>query len=373
MTKTTLAALLVLSMPLILPATAEPIYVGTYTRGESEGIYLLDFDVETGALALRGLAVETENPSFLAYHPEMKVVYAVGEMPGQGGRVSAFAVDPVTNMLSPLGRQSSGGGGPCHVALSPTGGHLAVANYGGGNVSVLPILENGDVGPASDFVQHEGTGPNERRQEKPHAHGVTFDPTDTRLYVADLGADAVFAYDFDGEGGTIRPAAVAKTAATPGAGPRHFVFHPNGDFAYAVNELDSTVTAYRYDADTGALHALESKSTLPAEFEGENTTAEIAVHPNGRTLYASNRGHDSIATFSLDADGRLALQGTAPSGGKTPRFFGVHPSGRYLFAANQNSGNIVVFAIHADTSALTPTEAEVLVDSPVCLVFPGEN
>ncbi|MBI2422581.1 MAG: lactonase family protein [Candidatus Hydrogenedentes bacterium] len=346
------------------------VYVGTYTGGGSEGIYLADMNAETGALTLKGLAAATENPAFLAAHPAKAVIYAVGEMGGEGGTISAFSVDAATGMLTLLNRQSSGGGGPCHVAVSPQGNAVAVANYGGGSVSVLPVQEDGSLGAAHSFFQHAGSSVNAQRQEGPHAHAVNFDGPGRFLYVADLGLDQVKIYRFDGARGTIAENAPDHGQVTAGSGPRHVALEAAGRFAYVVNEMGSTVTVFSIAKNTGALAEVQSIGTLPADFTGDSTTAEIVLHPTGKYLYVSNRGHDSIAGYAVDAkSGKLTLIGHTPAGGKTPRNFNIDPAGKFLLAANQESGNVVVFAVDAGTGALSATGSSIAVDKPVCVIF----
>lgn len=350
------------------------VYIGTYTRGASEGIYLLHFDAETGQLEMRGLAGATENPSFLAAHPTLPVLYATGTMGPDsahpGGTVSAFRIEPETGLLTLLNHESTRGDGPCHVAVAHSGRHAAVANYSGGSVALLPLDGGGRLLPASDFAQHEGSSIHPDRQQRPFAHSVNFDAAGRFLFAADLGADRIFVYRYEPETGAIPPNDPPAVALAPGAGPRHFAFHPSGRFAYAVNELDNTVTAFAYDAEGGRLTPLHSVDTLPAGFEGDNTTAEVRVHPSGRFLYASNRGHDSIAVFAIDPDtGMLRAAGHTPTGGRTPRNFNLDPSGRFLLAANQQTDNVVVFRIGETDGSLTPTGQSVDVPTPVCVLF----
>lgn len=345
------------------------VYVGTYTGGSSEGIYVLEFDGATGMLSEPRLAARMENPSFLGVHPSLPVLYAAGEAGAEGGLASAFAIEAETGLLTPINRQSTIGDGPCHVAVSPSGKHLAVPNYGGGSVVVFPIDARGGLGEASAFVQHEGKGPDARRQEAPHAHGAYYDDAGKILFVVDLGTDKVLIYDHD-DAGRLTPHDPPHASVEPGAGPRHLAFHPDGRFAYVVNEMGNTVTVFAYEADAATLRAIQTVTTLPGEFSGENSTAEIAVHPNGRYVYASNRGHDSIAIYDVEeGSGELKLVGHALTGGRTPRHFAIDPAGRFVLAANQGSDNIVVFAIDAEDGALRATGVEVSVDSPVCVVF----
>ncbi len=350
------------------------VYVGTYTQGVSEGIYLLDFDASTGDLTLQGLAVATENPSFLAIHPDKAVLYAVGEMAGTsehpGGTISAFAIDKVTGLLKLINQESTIGTGPCHVCVAPSGRHVAAANYGGGSIALFPVEDDGSLNPASSFIQHEGSSVNPQRQEGPHAHSVTFDKAGRMLIAADLGLDKLMLYRYDAARGELTANNPPFARVAPGSGPRHVAIHPSGRFIYCVNEMGNTVTAFAYDAESGAMQELQSIGTLPEGFDGDNTTAEIQVHPSGKFLYASNRGHDSIAVFAIDEDtGRLADIGHTPTGGHTPRSFNIDPSGRYLFAANQDTDNVVVFRIDPEHGTVAPTGRDVGIAAPVCVVF----
>lgn len=373
---TAMTATLIPLMALAAGRTAEDsighwrVYVGTYTGGISEGIYSTEFDAETGALREATLAAAMENPSFLAMHPSLPVLYAVGESGADGGTVSAFRIEGEGGTLTPINRVSSVGGGPCHVAVSPSGRHAAVANYGGGSVIVFPLGDDGALGEASAFVQHEGKGPNPKRQEGPHAHGVYFDETGRHLFVVDLGLDKIMIYDFDDATGSLSPHDPPHASVDQGEGPRHMAFHPKGRFAYVVNEMGNTVTAFAYESASGGLHSIGTVPTLPESFSEENTTAEIAVHPNGRLLYASNRGHDSIATYEIDSSsGKLRVIGHTSTGGATPRHFAIDPSGKYLLAANQESDTIVVFRVNPSEGTLKSTGEEAVVGSPVCVVF----
>ena len=346
------------------------VYIGTYTGGDSAGVYLLHFDAESGRLENKGLACAVENPSFLALHPARSLLYAVGQMRDAGGAVSAFAINPGDGRLTLLNTQSTIGRGPCHVAVDQKRRHIAVANYTEGSVAVFPILEDGRLGEASCHIQHEGSSVHPQRQQGPYAHSVTFDAAGRFVFAADLGADKVFIYRFDAERGILEPNDPAAVTLAPGAGPRHFAFHPTGRFAYSVNELDNTVTVFAYDATSGRLDTLHSIGTLPEDFSEENTTAEIRVHRSGRFLYASNRGHDSIAAFAIDGEtGRLTALGQTSTGGRTPRNFNLDPTGRYLLAANQATNNVVVFRINQDSGLLEAAGQEVKVPTPVCVLF----
>ncbi len=350
------------------------VYIGTYTGRGSKGIYLCHLDLAGGKLQLAGLAAEVAQPSFLAIHPSRPLVYAVGETGDFGGKkagaVSAFSIDPKTGMLTLLNQQSSQGTGPCHVVVDRSGRRVLVANYSGGSIACLPIGEDGRLGEATAFVQHEGSSVNPERQQGPHAHSINLDAANRFAFVADLGLDKVLVYRFDPSQGKLAANDPPGTSLAPGSGPRHFAFHPGGRFAYVINELKSTVTALAYDARRGTLEPLESLSTLPEGFQGQSTTAEVQVHPSGRFVYGSNRGHDSIAIFAVDATtGTLRPVGHEPTQGKTPRNFGIDPTGRYLLAANQDSDSVVVFRIDRESGKLSPTGSSVTVGSPVCVKF----
>lgn len=356
------------------PTMKSWVYFGTYTRGDSKGIYLGTFDPQSGKLEDIELAGETANPSYLALHPTKPLLYAVGELGSFAGKkvgaVSAFAVDPATGKLSLLNQQSSGGAGPCYVAVDRSGRNVLVANYSGGSVACLPIQADGKLAEATSFHQHEGSSVDPRRQQGPHAHSINLDPTNRFAIAADLGLDKLLIYRFDAERGTLEPNDPPFTAIAPGAGPRHFDFHPNGRYAYVVNEMGSTVTALRYDAERGALETMQPVPTLPRGFDGPNTTAHILVHPSGKFVYASNRGHDSIAVFAVEeSTGKLRPAGHASTRGKVPRNFAIDPAGQYLLAANQDTDNVVVFRIDPETGELEATGQEVRVPVPVCVKF----
>ena len=362
-------------------------YVGTYTRAPSKGIYAYRFRSATGevtplaaaglpavASAEVGLAAETENPSFLAVHPNQRFVYAVNEVSryeGQeAGSVSAFAIDRATGALRLLNRVSSRGGSPCHLSIDRSGKWLFAANYGGGSVAAFPVRGDGTLGEATAFVQHDGSSVNRARQSGPHAHAAVVSPDNRFVLAADLGLDRIFTYPLDASAGGLATTDPAFTAIAPGSGPRHLAFRPDGQFVYVLNEMLSTVGAFRYDPARGTLAALQTLSTLPEGFSGENSGAEIAAHPSSRFLYTSNRGHDSIAIFRSDAaKGTLTAVDRVSTQGKTPRNFAIDPSGRFLIAANQNSGTLVIFRIDQQTGNLTPTGASVQVPSPVCVAF----
>jgi len=348
------------------------VYFGTYTDGDSQGIYQSEFDLASGELSDPELAAEVVNPSFLAIHPSRKFLYAVSEislLDGQTtGGVSAFAIDRSGGTLKLLNQQSSQGAGPCHLVVDATGGAVLVANYGGGSVASLPLAADGRLGAAASAIQHEGHSVDPGRQQEPHAHSINIDPENRFAVAADLGLDKVLVYRLDAKQATLAPHDPPSASVAGGSGPRHFAFHPGGKFAYVINEMANTVTAFSYDA--GKLTEVQTIGTLPEGDEEASYTAEVQVHPSGKFLYGSNRGHDSIAIFAIDQEtGTLTAAGHQPTGGKTPRNFGIDPTGAYLLAANQASDNVVVFRIDGETGGLTPTGREIRVVSPVCVKF----
>jgi 6-phosphogluconolactonase len=349
-------------------------YIGTYTGPKSQGIYAFRFDASTGRLTSLGLAGETPNPTFLAVSPNHRFLYAANEISNyegsKSGSVSAFAVDRETGKLTFLNKVSSRGADPCHVAVDKAGKHVMAANYTGGSVAVFPVREDGRLEEASAFVQNAGSSVNPERQEGPHTHSMNLSPDGRYAIVADLGLDQLLVYHYDSSLGTLAADNPPFARVHPGAGPRHLAFHPSGKFAYVINEMGSTVTAFSYDAASGALQELQTVSTLPKGFAGENTTAEVEVHPTGRFLYGSNRGHDSIAVFAIDArKGTLTPVEYVSTQGKTPRNFAIDPTGSYLLAANQDSNNLVVFRIDTQSGHLTPTGQVAEVPAPVCIEF----
>ncbi len=355
-------------------------YVGTYTGGTSKGIYLFRLETQNPEVSQNvllvplGLAAETPSPAFLEIDANRRLVFAVNEtnqFNGQPtGGVSAFAVDPATGKLKLLNQQSSMGTGPCHLILDRAGRHVFVANYGSGSIAVLPVAADGRLGEATDVVQHEGKSVNPQRQAGPHAHCVTLDPANRFLFVCDLGLDKVMIYKFDAETGKLAPNEPAFAAVAPGAGPRHMVFRPDGRFAYVVNELNSTVTAFAYDANAGAMKELQTVSTLPESFDGPNTCAEIGIHPSGKYVYASNRGRDSVVLFAVDREkGSLSYVEEQSTGGMTPRHFGIQPSGAHMAIANQNSDTLLLCRIDEANGRLKPSEVFAEAPTPSCIQF----
>jgi 6-phosphogluconolactonase len=355
------------------------VFVGTSAgSGKSKGIYRFRFDPGTGTAGPVELAAEAANPTWVGIHPDGRFLYSVNAIAdfqgGKAGAVSAFALDRKTGALTLLNQQPSGGPGPCHLTVDAAAKNVLVANYGGGSAAVLPIGEDGRLAPASCFIQHSGRSADPKRQEGPHAHSVNLDAANRHAFVADLGLDRVLVYRFDGSKGTLTPNEPASAATAPGAGPRHFAFHPSGRYAYVINELDSTVTAFTYDAGAGALRELQVISTLPAGFAAENYPAEVQVHPSGRFLYGSNRGHDSIAIFTIDPEtGKLTSAGHTPSGGKWPRNFRIDPSGTWMVVGNQNSDNVLVFRIDPERGTLTQHGQSFEAPAPSCFKFQASS
>lgn len=355
-------------------ANEQMLYVGTYTTGTtSEGIYICRLDVKSGKIVTQKVVPGVTDPSFLTADSRIKCLYAVNETDEynglKSGAVSAFSIDHKTGDLKFLNKQPSMGGSPCYISVSPNGRFVLVANYVGGNLAVLPVDSAGRLGSAVETVQQQGSGPNHDRQATAHAHWADFDPSGRVVAACDLGADKVFLYRFDARTGKLVPdPAQAFFQTKPGAGPRHLVFHPNGRFAYVINELDATITALKYDPSRGSLTEIQSVSTLPTGWTGENTCAEIQISPDGRFLYGSNRGHDSIVSYHVDpATGRLSLIEHTSSGGKGPRNFVIDPTGRLILVANQRSDNIVIFAVDRNTGRLSSTGNTSALPSPVCL------
>lgn len=365
-----LRLLLVLTMASIsndLRAQKQPLLIGTNVQ--QRGIFASSLDLATGAFSPAKAVGDGPRPGFLALHPALPRVYAVTREPGPpSGGVRAFEMNTETLELKLLGQQSSGDEGSTHLAVTPYGKSLVVANYGGGSTALLPIDQDGQLGELATLVKHAGSSVNKERQSEPHAHGIAFDQLGRFALVADLGTDEVIVYRLD------NPSTLTRHAhwdAKPGAGPRHLAFHPNGRWLYCINELDSTLSALSFDNESGGLKELHTVGTLPDDFDGWNSTAEVVVHPNGKFVYISNRGHDSTAVFAIDADsGRLSLVEFEPTRGGHPRFIGIEPSGQYLIAANRDANNLVSFRIDTETGKLTATGHEVSVSTPVCVVFP---
>ncbi|MBS0662922.1 MAG: lactonase family protein [Verrucomicrobia bacterium] len=359
---------LLLFLLMTLPAVARPLaFIGTYTRSTSRGIYAVELDPATGALTPPALAAETPNPSFLAFSPDHRFLYAVNE---SAAMAAPFATDLAHGTLRPLQPpHPSGGVAPCHLAVDPTQRALVIANYHTGIVAAIPLRADGTLGEPN-VIPHSGHSVDPVRQTSPHVHSVTFAPDGRFVIVCDLGLDRIFTYRLDAAKAVLTPAEPAWVATAPGSGPRHFAFGRDGRHAYALTEMGSTITAYDYQPDTGALTPRQTLSTLPADFRGASTGAEIRVHPNGRFVYTSNRGHDSIAVFAIaPGTGALTPVEITPCGGRNPRNFALSPDGRWMICANQNSNTLTVLRVDPATGRLTPTGHAVEVPMPVCVLF----
>src|SRR5258708_826070 len=350
------------------------VYIGTYTGAKSKGLSVSRLDTASGRLSAPELAAETKSPSFLAIHPAEPWLYAVGEMgdvgPAHSGSVTSYVIDRKTRQLKVLNQQPSGGGGPCHLALDHAGKCLLAANYGSGSVAALALRPDGSLGEPGAVIQHRGSSVNPQLQNGPHAHFITTDPANHFALACDLGLDQVLVYRFDASRMSLTANDPAFAAVKPGSGPRHLAFHPNGRVAYVINEMASTVTAFAYDAKMGTLHELQTISTLPPDFKGQSACAEIQIHPWGKFRYGSNRGHDSIAVFTVAAEsGELTRVEVQPTQGKSPRHFGIDPSGRWLLAENQGSDSIVVFRLDGETGKLSATGERIEGGAPGCVAF----
>jgi 6-phosphogluconolactonase len=356
------------------------VYVGTYTGAKSKGIYLFRLRTENNEVSQNiildplGLAAETPSPSFLEIDQKRRLLFAVNEVDKfegkRSGAVSAFSIDPGTGKLTLLNQRSSEGTGPCHLVLDKEGRNVIVANYGSGSVAVLGVGSDGKLSEATSVIQHQGKSIDPQRQAGPHAHCVTLDPAKRFVFVCDLGLDQVLAYKLDAEHGKLIPNEPAFTALKPGSGPRHMVFRPDGRFAYVINELNSTVTAFSYEPKAGALKEVQTVSTLPKHYNGVNYPAEIDIHPSGKYLYGSNRGNDSVVLFEINQEtGMLTWVEEQNTGGKTPRHFGIQASGKHFVVANQNSDTLLACRIDPRTGRLKPSGVFAEAPSPVCVKF----
>lgn len=362
------------------PQTHTLVYVGTSTDAKSKGIYQFRLETQNREVAQNiflvplGIAAETQSPSFIIADEKRRLIFAANEVDTfQGkptGAVSAFAIDANTGKLRLINQVASGGPGPCHISLDRTGRHLFVSNYTGGSVAVIPVAADGKLGEATAVVQHSGKSVDPERQKGPHVHCATIDPTNKVLFVCDLGLDKVMAYRFDAATGKLSPAEPAFVASKPGAGPRHMAFRPDGKFAYVVNELNSTVTAYAYNAETGALTELQTEACIPPYYDGKNTAAEIAVHPSGKWLYVSNRGNETVVLFDIDKDkGTISYTEEQNTGGKSPRHFGIQPNAKHLAITNQASNTVLVARVDDGNGRLKPSGVFAEVPSPSCAIF----
>ena len=351
-----------------LPAADVYVYFGTHSRGPGIGFSVAHFDTDTGALTQPRFLTEAVEPAYFVIHPDGRHLYTCNS--GSPGGVSAYEIDRATGQLTLLNKEPSGGGDASYVCLDQTGRFVLVANYEGGNIAVFALQPDGRIGGRTAFAQHTGSSVDPKRQTHAYAHSIIVDPTNRFALVADLGLDRLFVYRFDEKNGSLRPNDPPFATVRPGSGPRHVKFHPNGRWVYLINEMGCTVTAFNWDSDHGALTEFQTISTLPADFKGASTCAEIKVHPNGRFLYGSNRGHDSLAVFAIDSTtGRLAPLEYVSTRGKIPRNFTFDPTGRWILCTNHGSDNAVVFRVDATTGRLTPAGQPVSVPSPFCERF----
>lgn len=350
------------------------LFVGTYTNGNSKGIYILDFDTASGSLNQKNYYEGITNPSFLAINNKRNYLYAISETDNYNGKKSggifSFKIDYKNRSLLFLNSVSSQGAHPCHLTVDKSDKYILAANYSGGNISVIELNDDGSLGNCRDVVQHSGSSVNKKRQEAPHAHSINLDASNKLAVATDLGLDKLMLYNFDNKTGKLIPANQKFVKAKPGAGPRHFAFHPSGEFAFVINELDCTITTFRFNINTYEFEPVQTISTLPLDYKEENTCAEIHAHPNGKFVYGSNRGHDSIAVFSFNAITEdLSLVQHQSTLGKTPRNFVIDPSGKFLLVANQNSDSIIVFSIDLTSGKLYETGKKIEIPNPVCLLF----
>jgi 6-phosphogluconolactonase len=349
-------------------------YVGNYGTGQEGGIYFCRLQLITGEMIIRGNISGIDNPSFLSMDASNQYLIAVNEVSeingNPGGSVSSFKIDPENGSLTFINMQSTLGESPCHITIDRTGKFILIANYSGGNIIVFPILQDCMIGKNVEFIQHKGKSIIPDRQENPHPHSIILSPDNRYAFVPDLGLDKILIYRFDQKTGKLRSSDIPYISLKPGAGPRHFTFNRDGKFAYVINELDSTVTAFRYYPEKGKLKEIQTITTLPGDFTGISYCADIHIHPNNHFLYGSNRGHNSISTFSIDpSKGKLKLKGFTETLGDFPRNFAIDPSGQYLLAANQRSDNIFSFRIKPETGELTPTGYKIEIPKPVCIKF----
>ena len=359
------------------------VFVGTYTEpirfgtgkileGKGKGIYVYRLDISSGSMEQISLVEGVPNPSYLAFDPSHRFLYAVNELKefegAPTGAISAFTVGSSSGKLRFLNRKPTHGTDPCHLTVDKTGRYVLVANFMSGSVCVLPIREDGSLGDTTDVIQHRGSSADPLRQSGPHAHAVTLDDTGRYVFVPDLGIDKLMVYRFDTNQGTLEPNEKPWVDAPAGAGPRQLVMHPRGGYAYLINELDSTMMAFRYDGDRGSLREIQTLSTLPEDFKGASTCAEVQISPSGKFLYGSNRGHDSIVIYAIDQmDGTLTCVGHKSTQGKTPRNFTVDPAGEFLLAANQDTDSIVSFRLDPASGELVATGHSADVPTPVCV------
>lgn len=350
------------------------VYIGTSSNSAGTGIYVCRFDAEKGELAAPRLAAEIVRPNFIAIHPNGKFLYAVSDSgfseSEKGGCTCAFSIEAGTGNLTFLNKVSSGGDVPCHITIDKIGTCVLVANYSAGTVSAFPIQADGHIANAAIIIQHTGSSVDAERQKSPHPHSITLDADNRFALVADLGLDQLLIYRFNPNSCTLTPHCPPWVSLKPGSGPRHIAFHPNCRYVYVINELANTVTAFNYDTAGAVLSEIQTITTIPKDYKGETYTSEIQIHPSGKYLYGSNRGHNSIAIFEIDKDkGVLTMVDIQPCGGKWPRHFGIDPTGKWMLIGNEQSDQISLFGIDSKSGKLTQTGISISVPSPVCIRF----
>lgn len=346
------------------------VFAGSYAEPEGSGVYAYSFDESNGSLSLLDEFAGLKNPTFLNVDAQNRKLYAIGETTSATGQkvgeAASFSIDPVKGTLSLLNRGETVGAPTCHIQRDKSSRHLIVVSYHGGMVGLVALTEEGQVGELLDVKQHEGKGAHPERQDRPHPHSSFFSPDGRYLFVQDLGLDVIRVYTIDESKGQL--VLHGETKTHPGAGPRHLTFHPNGKFAFVINEVDSTITAFSYNAQAGQLAEIENVPTLPSDFEGENTCAEIAVSEDGAYLYGSNRGHDSIVVYAIDANtGKLSLVEHVSAQGEHPRHFALTPGGKYMLVANRDTNNIATFKVDQSSGRLEFTGQNTTVSKPVCV------
>ena len=366
------------ALSLSVAAIAAPtsvVYFGTATTGDNRGIYASEFNSETGVLSPASRVAETSNPVFVAIHPNHKWLYSLGEVPGADGKpvgiLQGYVINPANGGLTLINRRLTGGVNPCHLTIDSTGRFVLTTNYNGGFVAVYSLDAEGNLCERTALIQHSGQlGPVADRQNAPHAHSVNLDPTNRFAIVCDLGLDKVFVYHFDSSNGTLAPNTPPSVSVAPGAGPRHFAFHPNGKFAYVVNEVNSTMTAFSWDRENGILKEIQTVPLIPADYKQLDTSAEVVIHKSGKFLYASNRGYDSLRVFSIDQKtGLLTFVQDMREALKHPRNFLIDPSGKWLVCANRDANTATTYAIDPKTGALVYTGRSIDVPMAICVRF----
>ena len=350
------------------------VFFGTHSAGPNRGISVAHFDSNTGVLTKPELVVEAPAPAYFVLHPDGRHLYACNSNDFSKGytgeTISAYSIDPKNGRLTLLNQQPSGGADPSYITIDATNRFALVANYKGGNISVIALNPDGSLGKRTAFFQHTGSSVNSVRQTQAYAHSIRLDPANRFALVADLGLDKVFIYSFNQKDGSLTPNDPPFVKVAPGSGPRHLAFHPNGRFVFLINEMASTIISYAWDSKKGRITELQTISTLPSDYKGTSACAEIEVHPNGKFLYATNRGHDSIAVFSIDVSpGKLTLIEHVPTQGRTPRNFSFDPTNRWLIVTNHDSDNAMVFRVDEKSGGLTPKGKPVPIFYPFCVRF----